>query len=284
MKKIFYTLVIANGFSYSALAQSNGAVNLPTGKKYLVENKVTTTSSSEMQGQEMETNADVNTTYNIEVKDKKDDRYNMTNTISSLKLNMSSMGQNITFDSEKKEDMEGEMGSSFKGILKQPMDVVMDKSGKVIVTPKADTAKDSSTNPTAMILKQLGDPEQQGYGATMAFLPLPKKVKAGDNWKDSIAAEGVTRVTNYTIKEIKEKVATVTIDGTEKRDTKMEMQGMEINTKTDGKITGEETVDTNTGVILQSNTTMDAKGTVNVMGQDIPTTAKAISVTTVKSL
>ncbi len=284
MKKISTIAIIACTVSSSLFAQNNGSISLATGKKYTIENKVNTTSSSEMQGQQMETTADVSTTYSIEVKGLKDDKYNMTNSISSIKLNMSSMGQNMNFDSEKKEDMAGEMGSSFKDIINQPNNVVMDRSGKVIVAPKKDTAKAASANPTAMIMKQMGDPEQQGYGAIMAFLAVPKKAKAGDTWKDSTSAEGVTRVTNYTIKNIKDKVATVAIDGTEKRDTKMEMQGMEINTKTDGKISGEETVDASTGIIMQSNTTLDAKGTVYVMGQEVPTTAKAVSVTTVRAL
>ena len=62
------------------------------------------------------------------------------------------------------------------------------------------------------------------------------------------------------------------------------MQGMEIGTKTNGKFSGEETVDINTGVIIQNNTTMDASGNISVMGQEIPTKVKATSVTNVKAL
>ena len=47
------------------------AINLSKGQKYAVENKVTTNSTSEMQGQSMETNADVTSVYNIEVTDVK---------------------------------------------------------------------------------------------------------------------------------------------------------------------------------------------------------------------
>jgi hypothetical protein len=57
---------------------------------------------------------------------------------------------------------------------------------------------------------------------------------------------------------------------------------MEIGTKTTGTFTGEQTVDVTTGVISKNNLTADAKGTISVMGQDIPTTVKATSVTTVK--
>ena len=179
--------------------------------------------------------------------------------------------------------MDGEMGSTVKNYINQSKDVVMDKSGNVIVSKQTDTSteKDAVTQ-TQMILKQMGDPEQQGYGAKMAFLPISKNARAGTSWKDSTSADGVTRVTNYSVKEIKGNTATISISGTENRDTKMEMQGMEINTKTTGKFTGEESVEINTGVILQNNTTADASGTISVMGQEIPTTIKATSVTTVK--
>ncbi|MEO7121371.1 MAG: hypothetical protein ABIY62_09755, partial [Ginsengibacter sp.] len=89
-------------------------------------------------------------------------------------------------------------------------------------------------------------------------------------------------VSNYVIKEINGNDAVVGITGTENRDTKMEMQGMEIGTKTTGTFTGEQTVDLTTGVISKNNIAADAKGTISAMGQDIPTTIKVASVTTVK--
>ena len=259
-------------------------ITLIKGQKYIVENKITTTSTSEMQGQSMETNADITSVYNIEVNEVKDNTYNMTNKIAAIKMNMSTMGQNINFDSDKKEDMDGEMGSNLKDYINHPYPVVMDLSGKVIVQDKKDSIQNSAPSQTEMMLKQMGDPEAQGYGAVFAFLAISKKTQQGNSWQDSTSKDGVTKVTNYTIKDIKENIATITVSGTETRDTKIEMQGMEIGTKTNGKFSGEETVDINTGVILQNNTTMDASGNISVMGQEIPTKVKATSVTTVKPM
>jgi hypothetical protein len=135
-----------------------------------------------------------------------------------------------------------------------------------------------------MILKQMGDPEQQGYGAKMAFMPVSKTIKAGDSWQDSVSANGVTKVTNYVVKQINGNNATLSVSGTETRDTKIEMQGMEINTKTKGIFSGERTVDITNGIISQNNSTMNASGNVSVMGQEIPTKVKATSVTTVKPM
>lgn len=267
------------------IVETKPSVNLSKGQKFAVENKITTTSTSEMQGQSMETNADVTSIYNIEVNDIKDDNYNMTNKLAAIKLNMTTMGQNVNFDSDKKEDMNGEMGSSIKDYINQPNAVVMDKSGNVIIADKTDSSKkETVTSPTQMILKQMGDPEQQGYGAKLAFMPFSKTTKIGTSWKDSTSSDGVIKVTNYVVKEINGNTATLSVSGTESRDTKIEMQGMEINTKTNGKFSGEETVDITTGIILQNNSTMDASGNISVMGQEIPTKVKAVSVTTVKPM
>ena len=268
-----------------AQEESKPAVNLIKGQKYVVESKVTTSSASEMQGQSMETSADVTSVYNIEVNDIKDNNYNMTNKLGAIKMNMTTMGQNINFDSDKKEDMDGEMGSSLKDYINHPNKVIMDKSGNIILADKTDSAKkEEAQSPTQMIIKQMGDPEQMGYGAKLAFVPISKKVKAGDTWQDSTSEDGVTKVTNYVVKDVTGNTATLSISGTENRDTKMEMQGMEINTKTNGKLSGEETVDINTGVILQNNSTIDASGNISVMGQEIPTKVKATTVTTVKPM
>ncbi|HSQ44394.1 MAG TPA: DUF6263 family protein [Ginsengibacter sp.] len=301
MKKntfIILVLAVATGCSHKITGNSTGTngtaqtvvdtrptVTLVKGQKYIIENKITTTSSSEMQGQSMETNADVTSTYDIEVNDIKDDNYNMINKLTAIKLNMATMGQNVSFDSDNKEDMNGDMGSSLKDYINHPNTVVMDKSGKVIVANKTDSAKENdATSPTQMMLKQIGDPEQQGYGAKMAFMPVSKTLKTGTAWKDSTSDNGITKVTNYVVKAINGNVATLSVSGTEMRDTKMEMQGMEINTKTKGTFSGEETVDITTGVILENNSTMDASGNISVMGQEIPTKVKAVSVTTVKPM
>ena len=260
-------------------------ITLANGQKYIVENKISTTSTSEMQGQSMETTADVTSIYNIEVDDLKNDEYNMTNTLASIKMNMTTMGQNVNFDSDNKDDMNGEMGAPLKDYINHPNAVVMDKSGNIIQGDKTDSLKkEDATSPAQMMLKQMGDPEQQGYGAKMAFMPVSKTLKVGASWKDSTSGDGTTKVTNYVVKGIAGNTATLSVSGTETRDTKIEMQGMEIATKTSGNFSGEETVDISTGVILQNNSTIDASGNISVMGQEIPTKVKATTVTTVKPM
>lgn len=280
MKKISVLVVAAMCSSMALFAQSNASLNLKKGQKYIVENKVTTKSSTEMQGQQMEANIDATTSYNIEVKDAAGNNYNLTNTITNLKMNMSQMGQEMTFDSEKKDDLAGPIGTAMKDFINQPKDIVIDKSGKV-VGEKKEEKKDEATS---MMAKQLGNFEATGFGADMAFEALPQNVKVGSTWTNKTDADGISKTTNYTVKSINGKLATIGLEGTLATDTKMEMQGMEITTKTTGTFTGEEIVDITTGVVQSNNLTTDAKGIVGVMGQELPTTSKVVSATTVKMM
>ena len=276
MKKI--TLLLAGAICFATIsnAQNNRTLKLEKGQKYVVENKLTTNSSTEVQGQAMESNADVATVYNIEVKDQKDNNINLSNTISNIKMTMTMMGQNINFDSDKKEDMDGNIGSTLKDYINQPKEVILDNSGNVM--PSKDTASASS------IAKQL-DFDASGYGAELAFLALPKNLKVGDSWTDNNSSDSaIKKSITYTIKDISGNVATVSFTGTITTEKAMEQQGMEISTKTNGKTSGEEKVDIKTGVVQSNNSTTDASGTVTAMGQDFPTSTKITSSTTVKML
>ncbi|HXS57574.1 MAG TPA: DUF6263 family protein [Hanamia sp.] len=280
MKKISVLVVAAMCSSMALLAQSNASLNLKKGQKYVVENKISTKSSTEMQGQQMEADVDATTSYNIEVKDEVANNYNLTNTITNLKMNMTQMGQEMTFDSDKKDDLNGPIGSSLKDFINQPKAVVIDKSGKVIQEKKEQKADDASS----MMAKQLGNFEATGFGADMAFEALPQNVKVGSTWTNKTDADGISKTTNYTVKAINGKLATIGLEGTLATDTKMEMQGMEITTKTTGTFAGEEIVDITTGVVQSNNLTTDAKGIVGVMGQELPTSSKVTSATTVKMM
>lgn len=277
MKKISLLLASAICLSTAITAQTTGTLKLIKGQKYVVENKLSTSSSTQVQGQNMESTADVATVYNIEVKDKTDNNnINLSNTISNIKMNMSMMGQSITFDSDKKEDMDGNIGSTLKDFINQPKDVVIDHAGNV--KPSTDTSAVSG------LAKQL-DFDASGYGAELAFLALPKNPKVGDTWTDNNSGDStLAKSITYTIKEINGNIATVSFTGTVTTQKTIEQQGMEIGTKTKGKISGEEMVDVKTGVVQTNNSTTDASGTVSAMGQDFPTSTKVTSTTTVKVL
>lgn len=278
MKKttLFFSAAIL--FSTITMAQTKSSVNLKKGQKFVVENKSETTSSTEVQGQSMDTKINATTAYKIDVNDKTDN-YHLTNTISNMKMDMSMMGQEQKFDSDDSTDMKGTIGSLLKDYINHPEEVEMDQTGNVILKDK-DSASENS-GPLAYQLKAL---ETSGYGTTLAFQSLPKNIKVGGTWTDSSNENNVSKKITYLVKEINGNIATITLSGTISTEATMENQGMEINTKVAGKISGQETVDITTGIVQSNTSTIEQSGTVTAMGQDMPTSTKVISTTTVKEL
>ena len=123
MKKTPLLIAAAFCISTTAFTQSGTALHLQKGQKFQVENKIETTSSTTVQGQAMDSKANITSTYNIEVKDKVNDNYNLSNTISHILMNMEMMGQSINFDSDKQDDMNGMVGESLKDYINKPQDV-----------------------------------------------------------------------------------------------------------------------------------------------------------------
>ncbi|MEO6188121.1 MAG: DUF6263 family protein, partial [Ginsengibacter sp.] len=229
MKKISLILILGFVLPHFSQGQTAASINPENGAKYRIENKVTTESTSEMMGQKMETKADVTSNFKIEVKNVGDENIDLTNSIMSLKMNITAMGQDISFDSEKEQDMNGDIGKNFKDYINQPKDVLMDKSGNVIVHPNADSSKNGDAHSVSLMLKQMGgDPEEEGYGAKLAFHALPINLKAGSKWSDSSSANGTTKVTHYTLKSLNGNEGTITMSGTINSELKTEMQGMEV--------------------------------------------------------
>jgi hypothetical protein len=276
MKRIKIILPAALFFvTASTIAQTKSKLKLPENKKYQVVNTLQSNSTTNIQGQSMESAVNVSSTYDIEVKGKSGSDYNLSSTISKLTTNMTMMGQEIKFDSENKEDMDGPFGSALKDFIGKPKAMKMDASGKVTFDEK-DTAMSE-------IAKQL-HLTQNAFGTQLAFLALPEKAKVGATWTDKTDNEGISKTTNYTIQNITGNIATVSFESVDSVATSMEQNGMENSVKTSGKSSGEEKVDLKTGVIQSGTTKADATGTVSAMGQEFPMSTKITSTTTVTEL
>jgi hypothetical protein len=281
MKKSSLIVTLSLAISTASFAQT-GTISLNKGQKFSVENKITAVSNQEIMGQSMESKADINTLSTIEVKEVKDNNFDLINNILRMKASMNAMGQDMGFDSDKKEDLESDKGPDLRNIINHPKSVTIDKSGKVISGKKTE-AKSDPQDMTGMLTKLLGDnPNDDGYGVSMIFLTLPKNVAVGYSWVDSSSKEGIKKSTTYTVKEIKGSEAVISFTGTTETNTKSEMQGVEVTSNIKGSLKGEETVDTTTGVLKTKNTNIESSGTLSAQGMDIPMTTKITSSISVK--
>lgn len=259
-----------------------GSITLTKGQKFSVENKINAISSQELMGQTMESKAEFNTLSTIEVKEVKDNNYNIINNILHMKANMSAMGQEMGFDSDKKEDMEAGKGPDLKKIINHPKEVIMDKTGKVISAKEDETNKEPADMSGMMMKQLLGDPNDGAFGLSIIFHLLPKNASPGFTWTDSSSQAGIKKITTYTLKEVKGSDVLVTFSGTMETDTQSSMQGIEISTKTKGNLKGEETVDIVSGILKTRSSILETNGTVSAQGMEIPMTSKITSQVSVK--
>lgn len=72
--------------------------------------------------------------------------------------------------------------------------------------------------------------------------------------------------------------ATVTEEGTVQSNIQTEMQGMQMNVAMTTKTVGQILLDKKSSLIQRKETKADISGTLEVMGQSVPVTGKATSV------
>ncbi len=273
MKKLFLTGA-ALLFGFGLFAQNGNTIQLTKGKKYKLETKMVTQSKTNIQGQDMESNMNLSTVYNLEVSDASNSQYSIGSTIKAVKLEMSNMGQEMKYDSDDTTQSNNPMAAGLSEYLNKQQNVVLDNSGKVVKV----AGETSTENPMA---KQF---ENSGYGTQAAFVALPANVKAGDTWTANVVDSGVTTTTHYTVKSVDGNSVTLDYTGETKVKMTIETQGMEVHTTTQGTFTGTALVDKSTGVVQKSKVNSKSTGTVEAMGQEFPTESTVVTESSVNEI
>jgi hypothetical protein len=190
-----------------------------------------------------------------------------------MKMNMSAMGQDMSYDSDR-EDNDSMMSNSMGKMINNPQSFEISPMGKLI--SKSDTTSELTNNDMMSGLQNV-------LGNSDAFLAMPLKAKIGYSWVDSVDKDGSRSNMTYTIKELRGNDATVSVKGAMQMSQKAEAQNVEFTNNSTGTISGELVIDAKTGIIKQRNTAIETTGTVEVMGQQIPMTTKTTSQTTLRS-
>ncbi|WP_394767009.1 DUF6263 family protein [Ferruginibacter sp.] len=282
MKKNFVLLLSV--ISFTTFAQTpTGKIVVKKGQHFVIVSNSEGNVTQEMMGQNMEMKIGSATKLSADIKDSKSNNYTITQTLTSMKSTFSGMGQEKSFDSDKKEDMAGEAGAMYKDKLNVPKDVEITNEGKSLVV--ADTTKRDSTggdNPMSAIMEMIGGGQDNVAGVLFLVIPIGKKV--GDTWQDSTISEGVKLKRMYTLNSIADKQAAVTVNSVLNVNKSMQLQGMDMNAVMTSKIVSAVLVDVLSNIQKENKSTMDVTGTIDVMGQSVPITAKATSITSVKML
>ena len=277
MLKRYFTLLCTAALATGAAHAQKIAV--AKGLKLEMVSNMKMTMSMEMMGQNIDNNTETTNTTQIELKEVNPGSYLFSNTVTKMLLHTSAMGQEVNFDSDKKEDMDGQMGASMKNVLNVPQDIVVDKQGKVM-EKKGDTTAggmNEMMNMSGSMLK--GQPYP-------VLVTLPgHSVKTGDKWTDSTGSPATFKsITTYTVKGISGGEIVLDFTSQVAKKGTIEQQGMQIDLDMAGTTTGTASYESATGVLKKNDSVSDIKGTMGLMGQSAPMTMKITATSVAKKL
>lgn len=278
MKKIISftaSLVIAQ----LMMAQTNtNAILLLKGQKISVNNDVTIDADLGMGMQLNSVTASINS---LQVKDSDTNKYTISNTLTKLKINMNMMGQNNTYDSDNKDGNNADMAKIFDDKMNKVNDVMIDKTTGAVIAPKQAVIKDSdedANNISENMMKMFSNTSDVAV-VEGAFEILPTGKKTGDSWADTSKTADTKTIRTYTLQSVTGNEAVMNIETTVKATNKLDFQGMEFEINTDTKTTGQVLFDISTGLVKKRDTVSDITGSFQMMGQDMPITAKTTTKT-----
>jgi hypothetical protein len=274
MKKIYLPLIslLLSGIVYS---QDNGKIKLANGHKIVVENSLEIQASLPMG---MELNSNSSSANVLEVKNSTDKDLTISNTLTKMKVNMTMMGQTNNYDSQNKEGNNAEMAKIFDERLNKPVDVVVDNTtgAAVAENKKEEKGDDDASNLADDLLKVFAE-NSDDMIVSGAFLVIPKGKSVGDSWSDTLVVNSMKMIRTYTLRSVTGNQAVIQVDAVSTGVNKINFQEMEFEVKTQSKAKGEILADTNTGLVSKRTSSSDISGTIQMMGQDTPITAKTSS-------
>ncbi len=269
MKKILFGLSCF--LSMSLFAQSFQPVwQMKKGDKYLVTTTIQTTASQMM----MESKSNI--VMGIEAEVTAVDSFSTVScTNKNLQVKANLMNKQIDFDSQNKKDS-SKAGAILKDWLNQKSIIRFDSKANATVSGQAQTEPSFDMDMEKMVASNVLSQINQSNNVEMAFNKFfGKKLKVGENFKDSSSTEGLTNVTIYTLQSVENDVAIFKVDGKQEMSGTREMMGQPTESKGNGTTTGEFKVDAKTGMIIQQKLLVDTKLNIRFNGMDIPMDSKS---------
>ncbi len=210
------------------------------------------------------------------VTDVNEKTYTVNNTLDRMRFSGSMAGQDVNFDSDKKEDLDTEIGKSVKDKIGKTVIATIDRStGKVSVQPKEITdTKMEDNSLSGMLGGSQGNDEEN---VSSSFFIIPTGKKPGDSWMDSTSADKMKSVMQYKFISLEKDLATISIKTITAGTNTIEANGMQFDFSMNSKASSELIVNIKTSLVQKRNATADISGNIDMMGQSMDITSKASS-------
>jgi Family of unknown function (DUF6263) len=278
-KNIVSILSLFTIFSLSGFAQIS-KIDVQKGQKYKVETTTKMTTSAEVMGQTMENSTDSKSTTIYEILNVEPEEIKLESIVTKMQVNASMMGQNMTFDSEKK-DNEGPMADVISKMINKAKGIKLNSKGTIT---KQDATEDAGQG-TMMITGASGNET-----VTELFIPalVGKNLKAGDSFTDAgtVKKEKFSSADSgtYKITAIENGIASISYSGTQVLSIVMEQMGMEMTSNSNNMVKSELQVDIKTGLVLAKASVVESVVNVDAGGMTIPATGKTITTINISPL
>ncbi|HQY11739.1 MAG TPA: DUF6263 family protein [Ferruginibacter sp.] len=285
MKK---TTLLLSGILVSVIAISQtaavkpinpGKIQLSDGQKIIAASSIAIEADM---GMGMQLNSNTASENILEVKSSTAKDYTITSTLTKLKVDFNMAGQSTNYDSEKNSTPSSDIEKTFSERLNKPVDVILDNTtGTATLKEKQKKSDGEEENPMGGLMNAFAESSDDAV-VSGAFELIPAGKSIGDSWSDTTRSKEMTTIRNYTLRSVSGNDALIQLDAVTTASNKLDFQGMEFEFKSTTKSTGEITSDISTGQIKNKNTKADITGTIQLMGQDMPVTAKVTSTGTYK--
>jgi hypothetical protein len=252
----------------SAFAQSV-KIEVQIGAKYKVETNTKVNSSAEVMGQTMENNIDTKNVTLYEIKGSGQDGVSLNATITNMSVTANTMGQEMSFDSEKKDN---------SGPMADMLSPKINKTRSIILDIKGNIAKQDET-------EESGQAAMMGLGDVISttielFSPalIGRELKVGDSFNDASSVKKEKYDSRdsgtYRITAIDNGVASISYTGTQVVMATIEQMGMEMTNNSNNIVKSEMQVDLTTGVVLAKASLIESTVSIEAAGMTIPATGK----------
>jgi len=294
--KIIFTLL----FSLTSLvvcAQKTYVLkqNYPTGNRYdfsfvsdqIINQKIT--------GKSINSTQTIGTDYIFDITEGHNGDKDLKVTYNKLYMKSNAMGNAMTLSSD---DQDSTKKNPFSGLKGASFYMTISPSGTIKTVAGIDQMLDNMairmTNDTSQV-KQIKNALSKQFSneivkQTMesSFKIYPDKpVKIGDSWTVDTKMQmsmPIETITQYTLKEVKDGIAILSVKGTLVSKGNFEAMGNKMETDLQGTNSGETSIDIKTGIVLNSHLRVELYGKMKSMGQDIDFEMQGINKITGKEI
>ena len=253
---------------------------LNKGARYEATTISKSSSVSSVMGQDMESLFDNTMVQTIEVKDTKDTTTDLVSTVSRITANTSMMGQEMSYDSDKK-DNDATMSEGFGKLVGKSKNITINAGGKVI---HEDKPLDSLSGSLSMMM---GNSLNSGIPMIQSGI-VGRSIASGATWLDSVNSSTdkmkITMKGTYLVKQVENNIATIDFSGTQNVSGTIEQMGQEMNMTTTSKVTNQISLNLTNGLIMENTYSISGNGNIDAMGMSIPLTIKSTVNNKIKTL